>query len=529
MRDAAPRAAAAGAEAGWRLVPLAVVGYFALQAGLRAAAGGAVDLDEGEQLVAAQVLDWGYGPQPPLYTWLQSAVFALTGPGILGVALLKNALLALAYLGVWAAARAAGASARVAAVAVASTLLLPPLLWEAQRALSHSVLAVAATTWTVAVVVSLRRAPQAAGFAALGLLLAAGLLAKANVAFVAAGLATALLSEPRSRRSGYLLAVAVAAALLARPALWMLENREAALRHMRKFEIELADPVAAAGSGLGELATATLAFLALLAVAHGLLIWRRPAAETPDATADTARFLARAILASLLLVAVAVAASGTTTVKERWLIPILAPVPLAATLWAAGRIDRAAARRLAGLGAALALAAMVGLQVNLRLGDGDPSYQMAPVPEAARALPEGPRRVFASSSFIGGNLRLARPELAVLTPKMATLPVAAPDGRAPIAVWWEREAEGNPYGLFAALVARHTGVDLRALPVQTVEVAHPWPYAELPFRLHWAEVPAGACAPVIVSYAHFVEDGVVPPASELCISSPGRPGLARPD
>ncbi len=518
----APEGAAgpASAEPPWRLVPVIVVGYFALQAGLRIAAGGAVDLDEGEQLVATQALDWGYGPQPPLYTWIQWVVFRITADGIAGVALFKNALMAAAYLGVWAAARAAGASPRVAAVAVASTLLLPPILWEAQRALSHSVMAVAATTWTVALVLHLRRAPRLWGFLGLGALLAAGLLAKANYAFVAAGLATALLIEPGSRHAGYLLSVAVAAVLLARPALWMLENREAVLRHVRKFEIDAADPAVAAASGVGEFVTSTLAFLALLAVAHGLLIWRRPAANAPEDAAEAARFLGRAVAASLVLVAVVVAASGTTTVKERWLMPLLAPVPLAATLWAAARIDAVAAKRVTLLGTALALVAMVALQVGFRLGDGDPSYQLAPMADATEELPEGPRLVLASSSFIGGNLRLSRPEMAVLTPKMATLPLDPPADGPALAVWWRREASGNPFGLFASLVARQTGVDLRALPVRTIEVAHPWPYAETPFRLHWAEVPRDACRPVLVGYEHFVEDGLVTPATELCISSP---------
>ncbi|MBD3788635.1 MAG: hypothetical protein IE922_17050, partial [Sphingomonadales bacterium] len=67
--------------------------YFAAQAALRVTLGDRVNIDEAEALLWAQRLDWGYGPQPPLYIWAQSAVFALTGPGVLGLAVLKALVL----------------------------------------------------------------------------------------------------------------------------------------------------------------------------------------------------------------------------------------------------------------------------------------------------------------------------------------------------------------------------------------------------------------------------------------------------
>src|SRR5512133_574724 len=51
------------------------------------------NLDEAEQLMLTQ--DWalGYGPQPPLYTWLQACVFQVFGVSIFSLAVLKNGLL----------------------------------------------------------------------------------------------------------------------------------------------------------------------------------------------------------------------------------------------------------------------------------------------------------------------------------------------------------------------------------------------------------------------------------------------------
>src|SRR5262245_45301744 len=68
-------------------------GYFVLQIVLRLIISNTADLDESEQLLATQQLQWGYGPQPPLYTWLLFPLVKLLGPGILPLALLKNALL----------------------------------------------------------------------------------------------------------------------------------------------------------------------------------------------------------------------------------------------------------------------------------------------------------------------------------------------------------------------------------------------------------------------------------------------------
>ncbi len=46
-------------------------GYFLCHIGLRLLAGGALGLDEAEILLDARYLAWGYGPQFPLYAWLQ--------------------------------------------------------------------------------------------------------------------------------------------------------------------------------------------------------------------------------------------------------------------------------------------------------------------------------------------------------------------------------------------------------------------------------------------------------------------------
>jgi hypothetical protein len=67
----------------------------------------ALELDEAEQMLWSQQLLWGYGAQPPLYTWLQWGVSALLGPGLLALSVLKMGLLASTYAFIWRVAREA--------------------------------------------------------------------------------------------------------------------------------------------------------------------------------------------------------------------------------------------------------------------------------------------------------------------------------------------------------------------------------------------------------------------------------------
>ncbi|MFP4125140.1 MAG: glycosyltransferase family 39 protein, partial [Alphaproteobacteria bacterium] len=136
--------------------PLLIVAYFALNGLLRTFVPGGLGLDEAELVLHAQRLELGYGPQPPLYGWLQAAAFALFGVEKAALALVKNAVLATAFLAVWAAARGAGADARLAFAAVLATALVPGITWEAQRALAHTPLALAAAAVALAAFVACR-------------------------------------------------------------------------------------------------------------------------------------------------------------------------------------------------------------------------------------------------------------------------------------------------------------------------------------------------------------------------------------
>ena len=172
--------------------------YFSLQVVVRLLTSQSVELDEAEQLLWTQDLRWGYGPQPPLYSWLQWAFFEVFGASILALALLKNLLLLSTYGCTWLAARTVLAP-RLAALSSASLLLLQ-IVWESQRDLTHSVLVTTCAAATLAVLLALLRRPRAGLYLLLGLAVGCGLLAKYSFFMVVAAWGIALLWSPATRR-----------------------------------------------------------------------------------------------------------------------------------------------------------------------------------------------------------------------------------------------------------------------------------------------------------------------------------------
>ena len=197
----------------------------------RVAVSPALELDEAEQALWSQTLAWGYGSQPPLYTWLQAGWFALLGPSVLALSSLKFMLLGLTLVLVWRTALPLMPE-RAALWAAASLLLIPAMGWESLRDLTHSVLLtclVAATWWAL---LRQLRQPRPAGFALLGLLLGLGMLSKYSFALFAAVLGGALLSLPAGRallreRGAWWLPVLALLVVLPH-GLWLLEHWQAA-------------------------------------------------------------------------------------------------------------------------------------------------------------------------------------------------------------------------------------------------------------------------------------------------------------
>jgi 4-amino-4-deoxy-L-arabinose transferase-like glycosyltransferase len=402
----------AGVPRGWLL---ALAAYLGAQVLARLWTGDAVELDEAEQLLWTQQLALGYGTQPPLYTWLQRAVFEIVGVSVLGLALLKNGLLALTYLFTYAAARTL-VPASLAALASASMLLIPQIGWESQRDLTHSVVCttmVAATWWAV---LALRQRATPARYAALGLALGLGLLGKYSFAGFALGLLLALAAardtRPLLMHRGMALALALAALIVAPHALWLLSNMaQATGGTLQKMGATAALPWAqGVMRGLGRLSLVVVAFLTPLWVVLVVLFVRRGWREGVVPGPGCGLLRRYLVMVAVLLLALVLFA-GVTHFKGRWLQPFLfiAPVAFFACAPQLLRHPRLPAyRRLLALWAVL-LVALMALRAPFNGWRGQADEVNLPATALVQALRDAGydgRPIVSTDRLLGGVLRL---------------------------------------------------------------------------------------------------------------------------
>jgi|CXWL01.1.fsa_nt_gi hypothetical protein len=414
---------------------------YLLHAGLRTAIGGSVRLDEAEMLLLTQDWRWGYHSQPPLYPWLQALVFAVTGPGIAGLALLKSALLAAVPAFLAVAARAATGSMATAPVAAAAVYLLPLFTWESHRDQTHLVLATAVAAATLWIWARLLAGRRTLDYALFGLVVALGLHSKYNYLLLPAALLLAALSLPAARGvvldRRMALALGLALGLSAPHLLWALGHP--ALVTAQSHRLVLHPPGATAALlGLGGLLEASLvSFAPLLLIAF---VPYRGRGEEPRAL--LAVLLGRAVGVGLVLAGLGVVAAGVTSIEDRWLQPLAVAAPLVV---ACDLVEPGAARRrrlVMGLGAALAVAALAVLHGTAWWGVGAGEALHHPYDDWARQIRargfEG-GRIVAGSKVVGGNLRLRFPGSPVATPDLPAPTAAA--GSPCLVVWNARRAE----------------------------------------------------------------------------------------
>jgi lipid-A-disaccharide synthase-like uncharacterized protein len=458
-----------------RIVLGAFALYFAAQVVLRLLTGPTVSFDEGEQVVLTQRLLLGYTSQPPLYTWLQSGVFALVGRGVLGLALLKNALLFSIYLFVWLIARRVSGSERTASTAVLATFLLPQISWEAQRDLTHSVLLTVASLATFWMLLRLSEDHRPWDAVLFGICAAAGFLSKYNSIFFLAGLLAAALSVPEIRRRlrarNLLLGLGLAALLAAPHFLWAAQHMDETMLQAGKLGIARGPSrLAVSWRGLKAFVEASVGFVAPLAFpwAIFLAVSRRAAPISPAWPAGEA-LVRRTMAASLLLTAMAIEISRATTVKEHWLMPALSlvSIPVAISLekrWS--RAGRRAFTALAVLGAAGVLFTMASRFAVPAWTGGYPRIQTPYEPIARQIREAGFTRgiLVSPDQWIAANLELEFPASLSIFADLAAFPTRTDVPWVFVwdPTWGKKTGEGGPAPNVRIFAAERRGFDLLA-------------------------------------------------------------------
>ncbi|MGC9417839.1 MAG: ArnT family glycosyltransferase [Rhodovulum sp.] len=394
----------------------AITAYFAAQTALRLGLGGALETDEAEMMVMTPGLRLGYGPQLPLYNWLQIGAFELFGRSLLALSLLKNGLLWLSYLCVFLGLRL-WLPAGTAALGAVSLFLVPDIAWEAQRATTHSNMLFATSAVTLAAFLWAVRGGAWAAWIALGLAVGLGGLAKYNfwmvpVALLLAGLTVA----PMRRRllsTRALVAPVLALAIVAAPYVWMIENRDLAFASIGKLDLGAhAGPVADASvEGLLRSAEAGLTLVALPLLVWALL-WLVGRARGPrDLPAPgAAALLLRAALFLVLAVAGGVWLSGMGQMTQRWLLPIAFLLVPGLFSWLAPRLGVRARRGMVIGIALLAMLVMGGLSYDRYKPGARRDVDFATLPEALEAVAPMPGTPVVAEFYTAGNIARLRPD-----------------------------------------------------------------------------------------------------------------------
>jgi 4-amino-4-deoxy-L-arabinose transferase-like glycosyltransferase len=443
---------------------------------IRVALSGGLELDESEQLVLAQTLRSGYGPQPPLYVWLQYSVFSLFGISIFSLALLKTTLQFTTYLLVYVIADKIIEDTRGKQIAVLSLFLSPQYGWEFHRTLTNTVLATAAGAALLILVFHLRKKPAVSGYALLGVIAALGTLSKYNFALLIAALLLAGLSMKQWRPvildrrifAGILTGII----LTASHSFWAFNNIGKVGVISKKLEISGSHLLFTYTQGIFSLIIATVGLFWPLLIVYLLLfspVRKVSLVQLPGS--ENRNLLGRTILVILLICLAIVFATRLTRFNDRWLAPLLFFLPVYLVSRFSHLITTAKYKIFMSISVAVILFMTVLFPARVFLASKTGralryNFPYRDLTAELRGSGFNGGNIFAEDHRVGGNLRLQFPGSPVHVPER---PDVAPSPEGPhLIVWDARNSDTVPAGLLEYAIHR-IGSDVKDLEPGYVE------------------------------------------------------------
>lgn len=322
----------------WLAQPRVVAGllilYCAIHFGIRLALSPNYSLDEAEQVLFGESLQWGYRfRHPPLITWLTWATMAATGGSRVGFFLMKYAIMAAGLVAYLAAARIVIKDNVLAAVATLALLTTFTMGWMPHDDLMHTVLLaamLAAFLWAAARVLTTGTATD---YVLLGIVMGLGTLSKYVFVIMVAGFAVGVVLTPHFRRRikvwslvGALLLACAIAAPYAHWA-WIGDNSLLVLTEdITKASGPAFDPFGWLKGG-ARLAVALIVFCIPAILLFP--VFYRPALREQEAADDTDRAWLRVYAITMILGAIMMLSAvfiGTYAFKIRWMHQVAMPL-----------------------------------------------------------------------------------------------------------------------------------------------------------------------------------------------------------
>jgi hypothetical protein len=412
-------------------------------------------LDESEQMLFGQSLQWGYRfRHPPLITWLTWGTLTATGNGRAAFFFLKYAIMAVGLAAYFAAARIVIRDVRMAAMATFALLTTFVMGFLPHVDLMHTVLLatmLAAFLWAGARILT-RGTPR--DYLLLAAITGLGILSKYVflVLPVAYGIAIALTPRLRARiKTGPLILSIVLALAIVAPYAWWSYTHEYSLFALAKTITKGQGPEFSPVNwlvGTGDLIWAFISFGLPLIAIFPLLYWPacKPLTITDDEDRDWLRLYEITMIAGLLMMWGAVFFIGTEAFKARWMHQIAMPLPI--YLFLRARIAQAGDRAnkiFAAVALVFALA-VVGARVYIyetHAKDCKECREYWPMQTYARDFKRvgfDHGTILAETYDLGGNLRGVFPQARVVTPGYP-VQVFGPSVAGPCLLVWEGDKQ----------------------------------------------------------------------------------------
>jgi 4-amino-4-deoxy-L-arabinose transferase-like glycosyltransferase len=445
-----------------RYTPALILAYFTIQFLIRVGFSGNLETDEAE-FVGRTYLALGYGnSHPPLYNWLVRGALELTGGHwACAVALVKGVLLGGTYLLSFDLARRVTGRSLPGLIVVASFMLLPQVVWKSQITLAHSVLLMFAVVGTLHAVVLIAQRGDLRSFLWLGTAAAIGALAKYNFLVMLMAILLAAFTVPYLRArllsAKLFLSLAVFLLLVSPHLIWALHHIEESTKRIAKLDrtdkmFGIVDVPFIGLDGFLTLVGAVIAWAAPLLLAwFAIRRFAGPSETDAQRSVDTPAtpfgdFFGRSVLIGVGAFAAIILVFDFHAVHERYLTPMLMPLPFWLALrWPMDVAPRAPVQflRLAG---AIALLMMTAWPLWIAFGREQLAY---PYASFASALPrtEGvPLALLSDQEKYAANLAIRLSDAGIF---------GEIERPGEIAVLWRQKSDRVPDNLAARLGATY--------------------------------------------------------------------------